>query len=186
MLPFDTILQTTNYRLRIPDKSDIDFVYDATRFPGFNDGMQWDPPKDKKELIAPLENSINSWQAGTGYGFTIENTASNPKRLGRISIRKTDMQDVWNIGYWTHPEFQGQGIMSEVVGCILEFGFVQLNAAEIRSCYALWNKASEKVLLKNGFKFVRHIEKGLWKNNAWVSETEVGITRKEYEERKLK
>ena len=52
MLPETTTIHTENYRLRIPDESDIDFVFSATRYAGFNDGMQWEALKAEKNYSA--------------------------------------------------------------------------------------------------------------------------------------
>ncbi|MCB0613405.1 MAG: GNAT family N-acetyltransferase [Lewinellaceae bacterium] len=184
MLPETTTIHTENYRLRIPDESDIDFVFSATRYAGFNDGMQWEAPESREELFSPLEKSREAWAKGEAYSFTIESAGPTWTRLGRISIRKTEEKEVWNIGFWTHPEFQGKGIMTEAVGAILGFGFTKLKAVKISSSYATWNKASEKVLIHNGFKFVKHIEKGLKKQNGWVSENELALTASQWEHSK--
>jgi RimJ/RimL family protein N-acetyltransferase len=33
----------------------------------------------------------------------------------------------------------------------------------------VWNKASEKILLKNGMVFVKYVEKGYFNNGQWVA-----------------
>lgn len=180
MISLETTINTNNYRLRIPNASDIDFVFSASRYPGFNDGMQWDPPIHKEELIIPLNNNINSWKNGIGYSFTIESKKNKSIPLGRVSIRITEEKEVWDIGYWIHPEHQGKGIMTEVVKSIADFGFKTLKATKIRSRYAIWNKASEKVLINNRFIFVRHIEEGFIKNNNWVPENEMCLTKERW------
>lgn len=181
MLPENTMISTGNYRLRAPDESDIDFIFSATRYKGFNDGMQWDAPKNKEELYSALERNRTAWAKGEAYGFTIESAGPERTRLGRTSIRTTEEKGCWDIGFWTHPEYQGKGIMTEVVRALLEFGFTELKAAKIRATYATWNKASEKVLVNNGFKFVKHIEKGLKKQGEWVSENEMALSVDQWE-----
>ncbi len=168
-IPTSQQLETPRFLLRIPNESDIPFVFSATRFEGFNDGMLWESPENQEELIEPLRNSKKEWEAGKGYAFTITEK-ENAKPLGRISIRKTNKENRWNVGFWTHPESQKQGIMTEVLKAILDFGFEQLAATEIEACHALWNKASEKVLKRNGMTFDRYIEQGFKKNGQWVEE----------------
>ncbi|MEZ4849282.1 MAG: GNAT family protein [Bacteroidia bacterium] len=180
MIPTDLILKTPRYLLRIPNESDIDFVFSASRYPGFNDGMQWDPPEHKDTIAESLKRSIQSWKEGKGYSFTIVSRDESAQRLGRISIRPDQGENVWNIGYWTHPEHQKKGIMTEAVGAILEFGFTQLQATKITACTATWNKASEKVLLNHGFTFVRFIEQGFQKKGEWVSENEYELNMEDW------
>ena len=173
------VLESKNLRLRFPALEDLPFIFSATRTSGFNDGMLWDPPKSEEELIIPYHNGIKAWEEGKDFAFTIENNLTSDF-LGRISIRKTKLDDRWNIGFWTHPDHQGKGIMTEAVQLILKFGFEQLEAKTIESCHALWNKASEKVLIRNGLKFEFYLEKGFMKKGKWVEEHLLSISRDEW------
>lgn len=42
MLPRDSTLETEHCRLKILNSSDVDFIFSAIRFPGFNEGIQWE------------------------------------------------------------------------------------------------------------------------------------------------
>jgi len=131
--------------------------------------MVWSPPEKQEDLIEPLRNNKKAWESGKGYAFTITEK-ENGKPLGRISIRKIDKENRWNVGFWTHPESQKQGIMTEALKGVLKFGFEELSATEIEACHALWNKASEKVLKRNGMTFERYLAEGFKKNGKWVEE----------------
>lgn len=176
IIPPSFTLQTERFRLRIPSADDFPHIFSATRFPGFNDGMLWEPPAHMDELRAPLERNHQAWRDGTGYGFTVEEKESR-RFLGRISIRPTDHPAVWNVGFWTHPAFQRLGIMTEALAAILSFGFNTLMAQRIEADYATWNKASEKVLARNGLQFVGYKEKGYQKKGKWVAENSVAIDK---------
>ncbi|MCB0629542.1 MAG: GNAT family N-acetyltransferase [Saprospiraceae bacterium] len=167
--PTSFTLETGRLRLRLPSESDIPKVFSATRYQGFNDGMLWDPPEHPNEIAASLKRNLRAWENGEAFGFSIDEKMT-AQFVGRISIRPTDQPGRWNIGFWTHPEHQGHGYMTEAVGAVLEFGFSQLEAREIEACHALWNKASERVLQKNGFQFDRYIEQGFQKKGEWVAE----------------
>lgn len=180
-IPKSYRIETPRFLLRIPNEKDIPFVYSATRFKGFNDGMVWNAPEKEADLIQPLHNSIKDWEEGKEYSFTITEKENN-KPLGRISIRKTDKVDRLNVGFWTHPESQKQGVMTEALKAVLGFGFEELSATEIEACHALWNKASEKVLLRNRMKFERYLEKGFKKNGEWVEENLLVIDIAEWNE----
>lgn len=181
-IPFDYKILTTNYTLRAPSEFDFSAIFSVTRYPGFNDGMLWDPPKNLAELRSPLKNNIQAWKDGIGYGFTID--AKNTQSLvGRISIRKTDEEGVWNVGFWTHPKMQRKGIMTEALAAILKFGFENLSAKRIEACHALWNTGSEKVLTNNGFVFVKYLEKGFLKNGKWVEENMLAIKLEDWRRR---
>lgn len=181
-IPNSFTLETSRLRLRLLSLEDIPFVFSASQYPGFTDGMLWEPPADASELVGSHQRAIKAWEAGRAYAFTIENKNS-AAFLGRISIRQTDELELWNIGFWTHPEHQGQGFMSEAVAAVINFGFEQLEAREIEACYALWNKASERVIQKNGMQFVRYIPEGFKKNGEWVEENLYSIQKQDWEKR---
>lgn len=115
-----------------------------------------------------------------GKGTATIESIENAEFLGRITIRKTDELGVWDIGFWMHPEHQGNGYMSEAVQLIIDFGFTQLKANTIQACYALWNKASESVLHSNGFEFVKYLPEGFFKNGKWVEENLVELPAKKW------
>ena len=181
MIPVTTILTSPNYQLRIPDESDVDFVFSATRYPGFNDGMQWDPPGHRDEIIASLSRTLDKWSTGKEYNFTVLEKVGG-QQVARIGIRKTPDPAIWNVGFWTHPEHQGRGVMTEVLATLVRFGFETLGAVGIVAQYAIWNKGSEKVLLTNGFIFVKHLEQGFKKKGAWVPENEMALSVKVWAE----
>ncbi len=172
--PTNHALLSDRCRLRYISKEDIPEIFAASRYPGFTDGMRWEPPESEDELIAPYENNIKAWQNDTAYCFTIE-TIDPISFVGRIVIRKQKEPNVWDLGFWTHPERQSQGFMSEAVKTLLAFGFLELQAARIEAGHALWNKASERVLKKNGMNFIRRIPQGFQKRGKWIEENLLGI-----------
>ena len=181
MIPLDHTIITENLRLRFPTESDVPHVFSASKYKGFNDGMLWDPPENTDSIYASLEKNKPKWLEGKGYSFSIDRKATG-EFLGRTSIRPAEREGVWDIGFWTHPKFQGQGIMTEACEAIVRFGFEMLKANSIEACYASWNTASKKVLENNGFQFVRHIEKGFKKNDIWVAENLMSISRTSHSE----
>lgn len=178
-VPISDILETERYILRSPQKMDIPFVFSASKYPGFTDGMLWEPPESIDELRLPYQKALEGWKTGEAFQFTITSKES-PDLIGRISIRKTDMEHRWNIGFWTHPEAQGRGVMTEALGAVLKFGFERLNAEIIEACYATWNLASESVLRKNGFVFERFIKKGFQKKGQWIEENLLSIEKEQW------
>ena len=180
----DLSLKTDRFVLRAPNKSDIPHIFDAAQHEGFTDGMLWDPPKTKAELEKPLMNSLKSWDAGEAYNFTIEDISTG-EFIGRISIRH-EVDKVYNVGFWTHPRHQSQGVMTEALEEVLRFGFEKLSADRIEACHALWNLGSEKVLKSNGFEFVRYIEQGYKKHGKWIEENLLAINRTVWLNSKLK
>jgi [ribosomal protein S5]-alanine N-acetyltransferase len=178
-VPHGSTVETARCRLRCPCAADLPFVFSATRFAGFNSGMQWEPPTTIEELVEPLRVQILEWEAGKTFGFTIADLESD-NLIGRIGLRKTDRMNVWNLGFWTHPEYQGQGYMTDALTTIIAFGFDRLGATRIEASYALWNKASRRVLEKVGMKFVRYIPHAFQKRGHWIEANKMEITQLEW------
>lgn len=83
-----------------------------------------------------------------GYGICLK--GSN-KVIGSVDFNHRHADDVLEMGYLLHPDYWGQGIMSEAAHALLEVGFnlVGLHKIEI-GCYS-YNKASHRVAEKLGF-----------------------------------
>src|SRR5208283_2980870 len=177
-LSLDFKLLTRRCRLRLPDPADIPHTFSATRYPGFNDGMTWDPPASKDELQAPLERNLDAWKAGSAFAFTIEKK-EDLTFVGRIVIRQTSSPDLWNIGFWVHPEHQRQGYITEAAQAVVDFGFSILGAKAIEARHAAWNLPSRRVLERIGMVEVEYIPQGFRKRGAWVPEFRMLIRKSE-------
>ncbi len=71
------------------------------------------------------------------------------------------------IGYWLGREFWGQGIMSKAVRQLVSYGFKELKLKRIYSYVYPFNKASSRVLEKNGFKHEGTLKKHHYKNGKY-------------------
>lgn len=161
-LPLDFTIQTERLRLRIPAESDMPHVFIASQFPGFTDGMLWDPPESIEELRGPLERSLEQWREGVAYQFSIDSVEGF---AGRIALRPSDEAEVLDIGYWTHPEHFGKGYMTEAARAVIDLGFQTMGAKAIVAGTADWNKASQRVLEKLGFQVVEVVKDGFVKGD---------------------
>ncbi|MGK7953404.1 MAG: GNAT family N-acetyltransferase [Xenococcaceae cyanobacterium] len=180
VLSSDIILETDRCKLRQIKKEDIPFIFSATRYKGFNDGLLWDAPENEDELIEGYEERvIKTWNEGKSYAFIIC-LKEKDKALGSISIRK-EFDRVWTTGFWLHPQAQRKGYMTESVKAIFQLGFEILGAEKIESYHALWNNKSEKVLKNVGMKFIEYIPQGFMKKGKWVEENKLGITKEEWQ-----
>jgi len=63
---------------------------------------------------------------------------------------------------------------------VLETRRFNLSATRLEACHAIWNKGSEKVLKRNGMRFVKYIEKGYLKKGKWIDENLVVIDKEDW------
>ncbi len=74
------------------------------------------------------------------------------------------------IGYWLGEDYWGQGIMSKAVELITNYGFDELKLERIYTSVFEFNKASIRILEKNGYEKEGVFKKALIKNGNIVDE----------------
>jgi ribosomal-protein-alanine N-acetyltransferase len=178
-ISLDFTIETARCRLRRSVVEDLPAIFEATTSPRFHAGMDSEAPARLEDLYEPLEENILAWEAGKLYSFTIADRDSD-NLLGRIGINRNRREGIWNLGFWTHPAYQGQGYMTESVIAIISFGFDRLDAIQIEASYALWNKSSKRVLEKAGMRFIGYIPHAFRKRGRWVEANKMRITRQEW------
>ena len=178
-IPFNLTLDTPRCTLRVVSENDVPFVWSASRFPGFTDGMRWNPPADQQELIEVNRRNLEAWRLGQAFTFTIVLRATELP-VGRIAIHAEPQANVWSIGFWIHPDQWGHGLAAEAANAVIEFGFSQLGAKVIRGAHATWNVQSKRVFEKLGMRFIGENPCGFEKNGKPVPELEYAMTNEEH------
>ena len=174
-IPLQTILQTERLQLRAVKHADIELVWSATRVSGFNDGMPWEPPKDKEELVPNIQKNLTAWEKGESFTFTIDLAATNTP-IGRIAIRLAGPEpDVWSIGFWIHPDYWNNGYVTEAARAVIAFGFAELAATKITVAHAIFNTPSQRAIEKLGFRFTGENPCGFVKRGKPVAEYEYEV-----------
>ena len=166
-VPLDTVVHTARCTLRAPTDEDVPMIWSATRVPGFNDGMRWDPPATIEETASYTDINRREWAAGRTYSFTI--TAGGVP-VGRVGLHHLSDDGAWAIGYWVHPGQWGQGYATEAAQAAVEFAFSVLRASRIVLSHATWNDASRRVAEKLGMRFLREVPCGFEKRGQPVAE----------------
>lgn len=175
-LSLDTTLQTKRLLLRPVDLSDIELVWDASRFDGFNDGMTWDPPASKEDIVEVTHRNLANWNQGKDYVFTVCLTC-DANSIGRVGLHREKGPDTWNIGFWIHPDHWGNGYAGEAATAVLEFGFNRLGAKRVVTAHATWNIRSQRVIEGLGFTYAQTNPAGFYKNGNPVEEYEYELSR---------
>lgn len=76
----------------------------------------------------------------------------NEKAIGGFGFEGLTYGHRAEIGYWLAKPFWENGIMTDVVRALCEFAFAEWNLVRITAHVFLFNKASARVLEKNGFE----------------------------------
>jgi RimJ/RimL family protein N-acetyltransferase len=81
------------------------------------------------------------------------------------------------IGYWLGEPFWGKGIATKSVKLITKYGFNHHGLIRIYSGVFDFNKASQRVLVKAGFKLECIVEKSVIKNDIICDEHRYGLIK---------
>ena len=84
------------------------------------------------------------------------------------------------IGYELHPDYWGQGVMTEVIQKVLEFGFTNLELNRVEAFYDHFNHASRKVLEKSGFHFEGILRNRFYEKGKFVDAAISAILKDDY------
>jgi [ribosomal protein S5]-alanine N-acetyltransferase len=100
------------------------------------------------EHIKMIQDKIEK-NEGINWAITIK---GNPKLIGIIGHYRMRWEHFRSeIGYMLLPEYYGQGITTEAIKLMVDFGFYQMNMHSLEGVLDPANTASARVLEKNGF-----------------------------------
>jgi ribosomal-protein-alanine N-acetyltransferase len=103
------------------------------------------------EAEALIEKIEQGAREGTGYSWAL---CLNQEKsmIGYSGIWRIDKNNYrGEIGYTMHPDYWNQGLMTEALRVIIDFGFHQLGLHSLEANVNPDNKASIRLLEKSGF-----------------------------------
>lgn len=87
----------------------------------------------------------------------------NDQLIGIIGFYRIKPEDYRSeVGYILSPNFHGQGIISEALERVIQFGFDEMKLNSIEAVIDPKNSSSEKVLLKNNFVKEGHFKEHIF------------------------
>ena len=155
------VLPTKRLLLRAPTLKDAGAYHallsirEVTRFSNIPDA----PSKAQSERLVMWMSKL--YASGKGCAWIIEDRAAN--LVGAIRYNHFEKKSkCGEIGYESHPDFWGKGLMTEAVGVIVSCGHQSFGLNRIEAWTLPGNAASDRVLEKSGFRF-----EGTLRQKAW-------------------
>ena len=146
-------LETDRFILRQIILDDIDDMYEYAKNPEVAEYLTWSPHIDKAYTFEYVSYLQDRYKAGEFYDWAVVDKASG-KMIGTCGFTRFDyFNDCGEIGYVINPNFQGQGVATEVLGRTIRFGFEKLNLHRIECRFMIENEGSRRVMEKNGMTF---------------------------------
>ena len=161
-------LETKRLLLRRVSNDDVNEILELRGNP---ETMKYIPrplATTKDEALAHIKMINDKIEANEGINWAIT-IKGNSKLIGVIGHYRIQPENHrCEIGYMILPQYNGQGIVTEAVKVVLEYGFDDLKMHSIEGIIDPNNIASERVLLKNGFAKEAHIlENEFWDGKFW-------------------
>ncbi len=118
----------------------------------------FEPLQDERELVAPEQEALiasylerASRDQSYHFGIFLQQGGTLVGRFNLNNIVRGVFQNAY-VGYALDEEHQGQGLMTEAVAIGCELGFRMLSLHRMQAATLPWNKGSQRVLEKNGFR----------------------------------
>ena len=140
-------------------------------------------PYGEEDAIRRMNFIIDGFKNKERYVFAITFKDKN-ELIGEIGLHIDKNNNNAQFGYWVAEPFWSNGIATEAVSAILQFGFEKLNLNKIYATHFQDNKASGKVMLKNKMVAEGELKDHYKVNNDYRSVIQYRLTKHEYEEQK--
>ena len=169
------IISLNNFVLRTPLKSDAQSLakYADNKNIWINVRDIFPHPYYEKDAVEFI-NQVGNIKPETHFVI-----ANDDEAVGVIGLDR--WPDVYSrsmeIGYWLAEPFWNNGICTDAVKAVVEYGFNTFNINRIFAGVFAWNKASAKVLEKAGFEFEGCCKKSIYKAGKFGDQLMYGILK---------
>lgn len=110
-------------------------------------------PYTLADAEAYLQDRVEVLATGRAVGWAVADPATDAL-LGSLALFDLTPQVSAEIGYWTHPDARGRGVMTAAVALAVRHGFDGLGLRRLSVFAATENVASRHVIEANGFRLV--------------------------------
>jgi len=143
-------------KIKVSDVDEVLFLRSDKTVNKFIERPENRKTKNKADALKFIEKIITEIENNKSISWEIT-FINNPKMIGSICLWNFSKNlKIAEVGYSLYPEFQNQGIMNEVLNCVVNFGFSELCLDKIEAFTHRKNEPSKRLLEKNGFTFIDH------------------------------
>ena len=97
-----------------------------------------------------IESALRAFEQGTAVPYVIDVDGAVVGRIGLNSIIRGAFQSA-SIGYWVGSDWTGRGVATAAVGAMVDLAFGPLGLHRVQGETLAHNRASRRVLERNGF-----------------------------------
>jgi RimJ/RimL family protein N-acetyltransferase len=150
--PTVPVLEADGLRLRPWRETDIPRIVEACS----DERTQWwlgtmPSPYDESDAVAWLEHQAENRARGSSVVWAVVDPADDVA-LASVSYFGLVPEVEAEIGYWTHPDARGRGVMTRAMAAVLRHLFEDVGIRRARAGAAVDNAASRRVIEANGLR----------------------------------
>ncbi|MFC3928724.1 GNAT family N-acetyltransferase [Streptococcus caprae] len=175
-------LETDRLYLRERTVADAEAVFEYASLPEVSWPAGFPPVKTVEDEVYYLEHVLPKRNADhhlpSGYGICFKGT---DKVIGSVDFNLRHADDVLEMGYTLHPDYWGQGMITEAAQALIDLGFTQLGLHKIEiGCYD-YNVGSRRVAEKLGFTLEATIRDRKDAQGKRCADLRYGLLKSEWE-----
>lgn len=179
------VIESKRLRIDRLTTTDADDLYRYRSLPDVARFQSWAPEsvEDTQEFISGITN-VPFDQPGTWFQLALREKTS-ATLIGDVGLHFIDDDGYQvEVGISISPTRQNQGIASEALEAVLDFLFTDLKKHRVIASIDPRNQASNRMLLKAGFRKEGHFKQSLLINGEWVDDVLSGVLASEWESRR--
>lgn len=174
-------LRSDRVGLRPLADTDVPRIVEACRDPVTRHWLAPLPsPYAVEDALAWLEESRERAAAGTRVTWAVHDAGASGRLVGALNLFQLRLGAEGEVGYWTHPDARGRGVMSAAVALALDHAFDTLDLSIVRVVAALDNAPSRAVIERNGFRLAGTERRGTLLDDGWADTARYDLTDAEW------
>jgi ribosomal-protein-alanine N-acetyltransferase len=160
-------LSTKRLTLRAPTLADASAIRAIVSIPAVTRFSNWPDAPTKAQVERGMRWMSKLFASGKGCAWIIEHRHSKAI-VGAIRFNHIDKKWKWGeLGYESHPDFWGKGLMTEAVHAVVGCGHQSFALNRIEAWTLPGNAASDRVLEKVGFRYEGTLRQKAWFKGAY-------------------
>lgn len=155
------VVKNSRFILRDIEASDYLDYFDVGKDAITTKYLSWGPFKRPQEALWVIENiNFRRTLDGLPVGYAIVDPKTK-KMIGTVDFHTYySYQNAAEIGFCLHKDYWNKGLITRILREMIILGFEHLELSKIIIGHVKENIASERVILKNGFKYERTVYNG--------------------------
>jgi len=163
-----SFLQGERVSLRPVEEDDLAFIRDGVNHPDVWKSVGGQAVPTNLEIERKFFDDANRDDETIQLLITVDG-----ERAGLVELSPIDwVRGVAEIGYWVHPDHQGQGTATDALDSVVQYAFDELRLRKVTAEVVATNQASQHVVERVGF-----VEEGVLRSEDYVGGDPIDVVR---------